>query len=131
MRRRAHACSPTPSIPVASRPYRALCRDTEHVVLCYGTMLAARWEVKARMDSVNTALKVLEQLALAAPAGVSDLARAIDAPKSTIQRDLTTLHEAGWIRPVEHQGRRRWTLSAKVLTLARGLQPALRLRELA
>ncbi|HSZ51716.1 MAG TPA: IclR family transcriptional regulator [Caulobacteraceae bacterium] len=83
------------------------------------------------MDSVKTALKVLEQLALAAPAGVSDLARAIDAPKSTIQRDLTTLHEAGWIRPVEHQGRRRWTLSAKVLTLARGLQPALRLRELA
>jgi IclR family transcriptional regulator, acetate operon repressor len=94
-------------------------------------MPSTRAEVKARMDSVKTALKVLEQLALAAPAGVSDLARAIDAPKSTIQRDLTTLHEAGWIRPVEHQGRRRWTLSAKVLTLARGLQPALRLRELA
>ena len=94
-------------------------------------MPTTRCEVKARMDSVKTALKVLEQLALAAPAGVSDLARAIDAPKSTIQRDLTTLHEAGWIRPVVHQGRRRWTLSAKILTLARGLQPALRLRDIA
>src|ERR1700759_4054074 len=105
MRRRAHACSPAPSTLVAIRPYRTLFRDTEQVVLQYGTMIAARMEVKARMDSVKTALKVLEQLALAAPAGVSDLARAIDAPKSTIQRDLTTLHEAGWIRPVEHQGR--------------------------
>lgn len=81
------------------------------------------------MDSVKTALKVLEQVGIAGEAGVSELARTVGEPKSTIQRDLVTLHEAGWIRPVDHQGRRRWTLSAKVLGLARGFQPALRLRE--
>jgi IclR family acetate operon transcriptional repressor len=81
------------------------------------------------MDSVKTALKVLEQIGTAGQAGVSDLARAVGEPKSTIQRDLVTLYEAGWIRPVDLQGRRRWTLSTKVLALARRFQPALRLRE--
>jgi IclR family acetate operon transcriptional repressor len=81
------------------------------------------------MDSVKTALKVLEQVGIAGQAGVSELARAIGEPKSTIQRDLVTLHEAGWIRPIDLQGRRRWTLSSKVLALARRFQPALRLRE--
>lgn len=81
------------------------------------------------MDSVKTALKVLEQVGIAGQAGVSELARAVGEPKSTIQRDLVTLHEAGWIRPVDLQGRRRWTLSTKVLALARRFQPALRLRE--
>ena len=81
------------------------------------------------MDSVKTALRVLEQVGAAGEAGVSELARAIGEPKSTIQRDLVTLHEAGWIRPVDLQGRRGWTLSSKVLGLARRIQPALRLRE--
>ena len=81
------------------------------------------------MDSVKTALRVLEQVGAAGEAGVSELARAIGEPKSTIQRDLVTLHQAGWIRPVDVQGRRRWTLSSKVLGLARRFQPALRLRE--
>jgi len=81
------------------------------------------------MDSVKTALKVLEQVGIAGHVGVSELARAVGEPKSTIQRDLVTLHEAGWIRPVDLHGRRRWTLSSKVLALARRFQPALRLRE--
>lgn len=81
------------------------------------------------MQSVKTALKVLEEVAAAGHAGVSELARVIGEPKSTIQRDLITLHEAGWIRPVEVAGRRRWILSSKVLGLARRFQPALRLRE--
>jgi len=86
-------------------------------------------EVKPRMDSVKTALKVLEQVGAAGQAGVSELARTVGEPKSTIQRGLVTLHEAGWIRPVDLRGRRRWTLSTKVLALARRFQPALRLRE--
>ena len=92
-------------------------------------MTKSQIEVKAAMDSVKTALKVLEQVGIAGQAGVSDLARAVGEPKSTIQRDLVTLHEAGWIRPVDVLGRRRWTLSSKVLALARRFQPALRLRE--
>jgi DNA-binding IclR family transcriptional regulator len=83
------------------------------------------------MDSVKTALKVIERLGAAGLAGVSDLSRALDEPKSTIQRNLVTLHEAGWIRPVESGGRRRWELSAMVFTLARQLQPAMRLRDAA
>jgi len=88
-----------------------------------------RIEVKPQMDSVKTALEVLEQVGAGGEVGVSELARAVGAPKSTIQRDLVTLHEAGWIRPVGLGGRRRWTLSSKVLALARRFQPALRLRE--
>jgi DNA-binding IclR family transcriptional regulator len=92
-------------------------------------MPRSRIEVKARMDSVKTALKALEQVGVAGEAGVSELARTIGEPKSTIQRDLVTLHQAGWIRPVGLGGRRRWTLTTKVLALARRFQPALRLRE--
>jgi DNA-binding IclR family transcriptional regulator len=105
-----------------------LFRIAEQDVFYYGTMPRGRIEVKARMDSVKTALKVLEQVGAAGEVGVSELARAVGEPKSTIQRDLVTLHEAGWIRPVDLQGPRRWTLSSKVLALARRFQPALRLR---
>jgi IclR family transcriptional regulator, acetate operon repressor len=83
------------------------------------------------MESVKTALRVLELVGAAGRAGVSELARATGEPKSTVQRDLVTLHEAGWIRPVEAAGRRRWALTAKVLTLARRVQPAPGLREVA
>jgi IclR family acetate operon transcriptional repressor len=85
--------------------------------------------VKARMESVKTALKVLELVGAGRDAGVSELARALGEPKSTVQRNLVTLHEAGWIRPAGEGPRRRWTLTAKVLTLARRLAPAEALRE--
>jgi IclR family transcriptional regulator, acetate operon repressor len=81
------------------------------------------------MESVKTALRVLELVGKAGLIGVSELAREAGEPKSTIQRNLVTLHEAGWIRPVESDGRRRWTLTARVLTLARQVQPAPDLRE--
>jgi DNA-binding IclR family transcriptional regulator len=80
------------------------------------------------MESVKTALKVLEQVAEAGQRGVSELARALGEPKSTVQRNLVTLHEAGWIKPVDRHGRRGWTLSAKVLSLARKLEPVSGLR---
>jgi len=83
------------------------------------------------MESVKTALKVLELVGRAGMIGVSELARQTGEPKSTVQRDLVTLHDAGWIRPVGTEGRRRWTLTTKVLTLARQLQPAPQLREAA
>src|SRR5580658_2412813 len=81
------------------------------------------------MESVKTALKVLELVAETGQGGVSELARRLGEPKSTVQRNLLTLHEAGWIKPVERGGRRGWALSAKVLSLARKLQPAADLRE--
>jgi len=42
---------------------------------------------------------------------------------------LTTLHEAGWLRPAEGGGRRQWSLSPKILTLARFAEPAPGLRD--
>lgn len=92
-------------------------------------VLKSRSAVNRAMESVKTALKVLELVGSAGPIGVSELAREVGEPKSTVQRDLVTLNEAGWIRPVETGGRRRWTLTAKVLTLARQLQPAPDLRD--
>jgi IclR family acetate operon transcriptional repressor len=81
------------------------------------------------VESVKTALRVLELVGAGGLIGVSELSRAAGEPKSTIQRNLITLHDAGWIRPVEEGRRRRWTLSARVLTLARQQQPAPLLRE--
>jgi IclR family acetate operon transcriptional repressor len=60
------------------------------------------------MESVRTALRVLERVGELGQAGLSELARALGEPKSTIQRDLMALHAAGWIRPVEKHGRRGW-----------------------
>ena len=83
------------------------------------------------MESVKTALRVLELIAQSGSSGVSDLARALDEPKSTVQRNLVTLHEAGWIRPTEPGLRRRWMLTTKVLMVARQLQLAPYIRDAA
>ena len=47
------------------------------------------------MDSVRLALTLVEHIATHGPAGVSALARDLDEPKSTVQRSLETLHQAG------------------------------------
>src|SRR5580693_6872120 len=80
------------------------------------------------MESVKTALRVLEQVAKMGQKGVSELARALGEPKSTVQRNLLTLHEAGWIKPLDQHGRRGWMLSTKVVSLARTLEPVTGLR---
>jgi IclR family acetate operon transcriptional repressor len=72
---------------------------------------------------------VLVAVGKAGGIGVSELARQLGEPKSTIQRGLTTLHEDGWIRPLDTVGRRRWTVTMKVLTLAQALEPMVQLRE--
>jgi IclR family acetate operon transcriptional repressor len=81
------------------------------------------------MESVRTALRVLERISEDGQAGLSELARSLGEPKSTIQRNLLTLHEAGWIKPIHLHGRRGWALSAKVASLARRLEPAKGLRD--
>lgn len=83
------------------------------------------------MDSVKTALKVFELVATLGEAGVSELARQTGEPKSTIQRGLVTLHEAGWLRPVGEGARRRWSPTAKLLILSRQFDPLPDLRQLA
>jgi IclR family acetate operon transcriptional repressor len=80
------------------------------------------------MESVKSALRLFELVAAHGEIGVSELARLTEQPKSTVQRGLTTLYDAGWLRPAGVGGRRRWAPSARLMVLARGLDPAPRLQ---
>lgn len=63
------------------------------------------------VSSVHTSLRVLEQVACRQPVGVSELARVMDMPKSTLHRCLVTLREAGWLCIVDD--RSRWGVTSK------------------
>jgi IclR family acetate operon transcriptional repressor len=66
-------------------------------------------------SSVATALIVLEELSLAGEVGVSQLARQLDLPKSTVQRTLLTLKAAGWARQDNHA---RWSLTLRCAVIS-------------
>jgi len=82
------------------------------------------------MESVKTALKVLEAVVETPMVGVSEIARRMNEPKTTIQRCLTTLYEAGYVRPVGDV-RRRWTVTNRLLLLSKNADSEPRLREVA
>lgn len=71
------------------------------------------------MQNVLNTLKVLEALGERGVAGVSELARDVGLPKTTVQRALGTLHQAQWIRPANGGLRQGWELTSKVLQVAR------------
>jgi DNA-binding IclR family transcriptional regulator len=68
------------------------------------------------MRVVRTALRVLESVSELQPVGVSAIARATGMPKSSVQRCLVSLREAGWIgsAPGDPQ---RWTLTGRALAV--------------
>ncbi|WP_028922133.1 IclR family transcriptional regulator [Pseudonocardia acaciae] len=68
------------------------------------------------INSVLSTLRVFEEVALRQPIGVSELSRVTDIPKSSVQRCLVTLQEAGWLRVVDPE-RARWGVTMKALTL--------------
>jgi IclR family transcriptional regulator, acetate operon repressor len=80
--------------------------------------------------SVLSALRILEEVSRRQPIGVSELARVLGLPKTSVHRSLRTLHQAGWVRPAGTETR-RWGLTTKPLTV--GLTGATEsgLRELA
>jgi IclR family acetate operon transcriptional repressor len=82
------------------------------------------------MQSSVTTLRVLEIVAERQPVSVAEVARALAKPKSTAQRTLVTLHDAGWIRP-SGVDRTRWVLTTRVLDLARQVANEAGLREVA
>jgi IclR family acetate operon transcriptional repressor len=82
------------------------------------------------MQNVLNTLRVLEDVAVRQPVGVSELARALGMPKSTVQRALRTLHTAGWIRPVGEEFT-RWALTTKALHVGRHAAGELSLRDAA
>jgi DNA-binding IclR family transcriptional regulator len=68
------------------------------------------------MNSVLSTLRVLEEVAARQPIGVSELARVTAMPKSSVQRCLVTLREAGWLRIVDVD-RTRWGVTMKALVI--------------
>ncbi|NGP08059.1 IclR family transcriptional regulator [Rhodococcus sp. 14C212] len=79
------------------------------------------------MNSVLTALRVFEAVADSQPVGLSELARRLDVPKSTVQRCLKTLHEAGWVRPAPGEG--RWSITGRAFTVGSAVAAGDHLRD--
>jgi IclR family transcriptional regulator, acetate operon repressor len=68
------------------------------------------------MNSVLTTLRIFEEVAIRQPIGVSDLSRVTGIPKSSVQRCLVTLRQAGWLRVVDTI-QTRWGVTARALSL--------------
>src|SRR3981189_1131083 len=68
------------------------------------------------MRSLLRGLQMLEVVSEHQPIGVGELARMLKLPKSTVQRTLVSLAQAGWL---EHAGseRTRWELTHHVWTI--------------
>lgn len=77
-------------------------------------MLQGAYEME--MKSVIRSLRILEAVAQHQPASLGELTKLFDLPKSTVQRTLLTLHEAGWLR-ASRGDRTRWEIGARVLAV--------------
>ncbi|QBJ96583.1 IclR family transcriptional regulator [Rhodococcus sp. ABRD24] len=82
------------------------------------------------MNSVLTALRVFEEVAAAQPVGLSELSNRLDVPKSTVQRCLKTLADAGWLRPAINDAG-RWVITGKAFSLGSALSAGDDLRDVA
>lgn len=82
------------------------------------------------MRSVRTTFQILDAVADNQPVGLSELARRMGLPKSTVQRSLATLAEIGWIRP-EAPESSRWTLGDRVRALSEKIDDVSHLRDAA
>ncbi|WEH20466.1 IclR family transcriptional regulator [Streptomyces sp. VNUA24] len=91
------------------------------------------------MKSVTRSLRILEAVARHQPVTVGELTRLFGLPKSTVQRTLVTLNEAGWLR-ANRKDTTRWEIGARVLAVrpaalqgsslfAAAREPMLRLRD--
>ncbi|MFG2471452.1 IclR family transcriptional regulator [Streptomyces canus] len=68
------------------------------------------------MKSVIRSLRVLEAVAQHQPVTVGELTKIFGLPKSTVQRTLVTLAEAGWLR-ANRKDITRWEIGARVLAV--------------
>jgi IclR family acetate operon transcriptional repressor len=68
------------------------------------------------MKSVTRSLRMLEAVAQHQPVTVGELTKLFGLPKSTVQRTLVTLNEAGWLR-ASRGDTTRWEIGARVLAV--------------
>lgn len=80
-------------------------------------------------SALNTLL-ILEEVAARQPVGVTELSKATEIPKSSVQRFVLTLQRAGWLQQVGHEAT-RWTLTSKALSVGLTASPEVNLREAA
>lgn len=71
------------------------------------------------MRSVDRALEVLESIADLQPVGVSEIARHLGEPKSSVQRAIDTLAEGRWITK-QDPSRPLWVVAVRTALLGRG-----------
>jgi len=65
------------------------------------------------MQSVLRSFRILEAVAEHQPVGVGELSRLLELPKSTVQRSLMTLDQAGWLRQTDS----RWEVTSRPLVV--------------
>lgn len=82
------------------------------------------------MNSVLTALRVFEEVALAQPIGLSELSKRLDVPKSTVQRCLRTLADAGWLRTAPANPG-QWVITGRAFSLGSAMSSGDELRRVA
>jgi IclR family acetate operon transcriptional repressor len=91
------------------------------------------------MKSVTRSLRILEAVAQHQPVTVGELTKLFGLPKSTVQRTLITLNEAGWLR-ANRKDTTRWEIGVRVLAVrpaalqgsslfAAAREPMIRLRD--
>ncbi|WP_461118565.1 IclR family transcriptional regulator [Saccharothrix stipae] len=91
------------------------------------------------MKSVVRSLRILEAVAQHQPVTVGELTKIFGLPKSTVQRTLVTLNEAGWLR-ANRKDTTRWEIGVRVLAVrpaalqgsslfAAAREPMIRLRD--
>ena len=75
---------------------------------------------RVNVKNVINCLRLLDEIAEHQPIGVGELSRRVGLPKSTAQRALLTLEEAGWIMPADAGSEfTRWMMTTKPLELSR------------
>jgi IclR family acetate operon transcriptional repressor len=82
------------------------------------------------MQNVLNALRVLEEVAIRQPVGVSELSRALGMPKTSVQRAAQTLRAAGWLSPTGREPT-RWVLTTRAFEVGRRAVGDLNLRSAA
>lgn len=79
---------------------------------------------------MRTTFQILDAVADNQPIGLSELARRLELPKSTVQRSLATLSDLGWIR-IDARETTRWALGDRVRILSEKVDDLGQLREAA
>lgn len=80
------------------------------------------------MQVVTNALRVVECVITHQPVGVSEIARRLELPKSSVQRALESLQENGWLTR-DRADPRRWVQTSRIWMLAHA-GPGMEIREL-